>query len=653
MRAAAKPAGEKIPATGKLALAIFALVFVVFTLSNLDGVFVFDDLASLQDNAGVTKFRPWNLGTWWAAAFEGPARLRPLSNFSFALQWYFFEEKVAAYHLLSNALHAGFAVALFWMLLEILRLHRPSWGGKEISEKTLRILALEGALLWALHPVQTQAVTYIVQRMTVLGGGFYIAALACYFRARRTGDARFYWGALGSFLVALTGKEIAATAPVLVMAYEFFIGPAEEPAQRKRRYGLLALACIPPIALAGSYAAISDRHFGLGQLPGRDFSMLDRFISAPRAYLRFLWMLAVPMGVTLDYEWTVSNSLTDPWTTIPAIVVVLAILGGVAWGRKRYPVVALCVFCFFAHLGPESTFLNLEFFYVHRLYLPSIFLLPLIPIGLSRLSAEGRLPRQAATLTMGALLLLAAAMTMVQNRHWQSVVRLYEHNVDVQPGNSRLRSNLSLALLDEGRRDDALRHARLAIEYDPDSSAAYTNRGLVLHLLGRIDEAVRSYQKALEINPQESNALNNMGRIMEQRGDLQKAVEYYERALEGSEDRVSTLNNLGLLYQNQADYAKAERYYQQALEEQPKAATVLSNMGLLRHKQGRTDEARSFYKRALSLNPRFGNAHFNYGALLVNTGQIESGREHLRLGCRYGDKSACEALESVRRQLGE
>ncbi|MCB0221454.1 MAG: hypothetical protein KDH09_17285, partial [Chrysiogenetes bacterium] len=108
-RSGVKPAEEKIPATGKLALAIFALVFAVFSLSNLDGVFVFDDLATLQDNAGVTKFRPWDLGTWWAAAFDGPAKLRPLSNFSFAAQWYFFEDHVAAYHVLSNALHAGFA----------------------------------------------------------------------------------------------------------------------------------------------------------------------------------------------------------------------------------------------------------------------------------------------------------------------------------------------------------------------------------------------------------------------------------------------------------------------------------------------------------------------------------------------------------------
>lgn len=644
-------AQEKVPSLSRLAWAIFVLVLALFTLTNFDGVFVFDDLASLKDNDGVTKFSPFALGSWWEAAFGGPARLRPLSNLSFALQWWLFEDSVGPYHIVSNVLHAGFAVALFWMLLEVLQLHRPRWNDEPVSEKTLWILALEGALLWALHPVQTQAVTYIVQRMTVLGGGFYIVALACYFRARRTGDPRFYWGALGSFLVALGGKEIAATAPVLIMAYEFFVGPEEAPALRRRRYGLLALACIPPIALAGAYGAISDKHFALGQLPGRDFTMLDRIISAPRAYLRFLAMLVVPVGITLDYELNVSQSLTDPWTTIPAALIVLAILAAALRGRKRYPFLALCVLCFFAHLGPESTFLNLEFFYVHRLYLPSIFLLPLVPVGLNKLSAEGKIPAGAARAAMAAILVVFAAMTARQNRHWQSVVRLYEHNVAVQPGNSRLRSNLSLALLEQGRKDDALRHARLATEYDPESSAALTNRGLVLHLLGRVREAETYYRKALEYNPYESNALNNLGRIAEDRGEIDQAIEYYEKALEETADRVSTLNNLGLLYQNQKDFDRAAEYYRQALEEDPKSATVLSNLGLLNYGQGNREKARELYERALRLNPKFGNAHYNYGALLANAGDIEGGRKHLRLGCKYGDKGACSALQDLERQL--
>src|SRR3990172_3676940 len=301
---------------------IFLIIFTVFYASNYDGGFVFDDEPNITKNPAITEFEPGSFSTWTRAAFHSPARLRPIPYLTFAWQWWISGNDPAPFHFVNDLLHAAAAGALFFLILEFLAAHPPD---VEPDRGRQRRIAFFGALLWGLHPVQTSTVTYIVQRMAVLSALFSFLGLYLYLLGNRMKSLRAYAGAFLCYLFALFSKENTAAVLPVVFAYEWMLTPRED-ARREKRMTALAGAALLAVAMALLYAWDSPTHFALGTLPGRDYTLLDRIISAPRAYLRYLGLLVFPVRQALDYGLSPSKSLLEPWTTLPAAVFFLLLL---------------------------------------------------------------------------------------------------------------------------------------------------------------------------------------------------------------------------------------------------------------------------------------------------------------------------------------
>ncbi len=607
---------------GPWAAAVWILVLLAALTTNADGAFVFDDRPNITENPAVTGFDPARLQSWGEAAFGSPARFRPLPYLSFALQWKLSGNDPFGYHVVSDLLHALAALALLALLFEFLRSHGPD----RLPDHWRAPLAAAGALLWALHPAQTQAVTYIVQRMTVLAGLFSFAALRLYLVGRRTGKIRPYALAGLSYLLALASKESAATLPAVAILYEWFFPRDEPPKARRIRWSLLILALLPPLLLAGAYAQASHQHFALGRLPGRDFTLWDRMLSAPRAYGRYFLLLIFPWRLALDHGMAPSKGLLEPWTTLPALLLFSGALAAIFAFRGRAPRGALALLAFLVALAPESTFLNLELFYEHRLYFPSAFALSLVPAGLA-LAAQGRSLRTRNILAGGFVLalLLLAARSGARNLEWSSAAGLLESNARVTPRNGRVYYNWGQELARVRKLGEALpKYARAETLGYAEAPFAL---GAAYQRLGKADEAAAAYGRALKVHPRPAEVWINSGLLAKQAGDARRAEECYLRAIGLDPAGTQAFVNLGNLYLQLGRDEDAVRVLSAAIENDPDEAEAYYNRIIAYIRTGEMDGAFADWEAAKKLG--FAPAA-RYGKLFEPFVRDRDRRERLR-----------------------
>lgn len=528
---------------------VLCTTFLATALTNFDAAFLYDDLPNITQNAAVTGFSPGSWAAWWRVIAESPALARAVANLSFAWQWWLSPESPAAFHLFNDLLHALAALAVFFLTQLLLEVHGPArWSGRTRTE-----LAIFGALLWALHPIQTQAVTYAVQRMSVLAGLFSALCLLAYLRARhRDWRAGYGWAAL-CYGLALLSKENAAVLPVIAVLYELTIAPAEPSQVRRRRWAALALACVPPLVIAGWYAAQSAAHFSLGVLPNRDFTLGERLLSAPRMYLRYAGDLALPVRLALDHPVSASRGLFDPWTTLPSLLIVGMGAAVATRAGRRGSAAAFCALAAALALLPETSFLNLRLYFEHRLYLPSLFVLPFVPAGMLSL-AEKRLPDlPPRRLAAAGVLVLAfcAAASAARNRDWRTPVSLWQSNVAVYPQSATAQTNLGSALIDEGKVAQALPSLEEAARLDPGDAGIRYNLGRGYFGVEQYAKAESELRACLKLNANYPDAAHLMALTMERQGRVDEAASFYKRALDTNPSDEAAAANYRAFLQEQ------------------------------------------------------------------------------------------------------
>lgn len=419
-----------------LLLAAFA---VAAYLPSFDVPFLFDDLPNLVYNPYV---QPTTLAEVPRAIDTPIAASRPVAMLSFALNHLAGQLDPFGYHVVNLALHVVNGALLYTLLL---------WLAPPSRRASLewRRLAFWAALLWLLHPVQTQAVTFIVQRMTSLATLFYLAGLLVFVlhRRGRLGGITATLLVSAAFLLGMGSKEIVATLPFACLLIDLCFFPE----RHRQTLRLAGVALIVGVALAMLYLpGLPDFDT---RYPNRAFTPLERLLTEPRVLWHYLSLLAWPLPerLHLDFHVPLSRDLWTPTTTLPAIagLLLMAVAGEVL--RKRLPLASFALLFFLLASVLEASFVNLEIAFIHRIYLPGLFLfaglLTLLP---STLLARGTVP----------LLLLAAALalaTVERNREWRDETRFWA--LDLERGASPFRAmmNRGAALMDLGRAEEAAR----------------------------------------------------------------------------------------------------------------------------------------------------------------------------------------------------
>ena len=632
-----------------LAAALLAAVALLIYADTLDTPFVFDDLLAITGNPGirVLRFTPESVSGILKSA-------RPLAQLSFALNYRFHAYDVGGYHVFNLIIHIITALLILLVADQTLRL---------CNFKNTLAVSFFIAALWLVHPLHTQSVTYIVQRMNAMAAMFYMLTFCCFIRARTMAltETRpmarniLYALCLLSAVLGMAAKETAATLPVMLLLYEWFFFQSRKPVNPA---GLLAWTGLVILALfilfffymgAAPFSAIGD------MFKQHNFTLPQRLLTEAGVVVYYISLLFFPFPSRLNlvYDFPLSRTLTDPVTTVAALAALSALFASAVYAARKHPLPAFCILWFLVTLSIESSIFGLDLIFEHRTYLPSIF-----PVMGAVWFVVGHIRNKTAAVgLLTAVIVIFSAWTFQRNGTWRSALTLWLDNIAKSPRLATPYNNAAAALFQDGRYDEAMVYYKTALQLDPDNIYAYNNLGLVFAKIGLTAKAVACYETAIKKEPHYASAYNNLGLLLAGLGRHREALTYYKTAIRYDPYNAQTYNNLGVelavqgaynraiinyrkalaldpayaeanfnlgvVLSDNGDYEQALVHYKAAVKNRPDYLKAMNNLGLSYMALNYPDKAIEHYLAALKIDPDYENALNNLGAALADAGQTE------------------------------
>ncbi len=621
--------------------------------NTFDASFHFDDFTSIVRNGSLRDLR-----TQWP-----PSGTRWLGYLSFALNYRVGGLDVWGYHLANTLIHLCNGLLVFW--LTALTLRTPAMQRAEAGRLVRSHLPLAAGLLFVVHPVQTQAVTYVVQRFTSLATLFYLLSLVLYARARlspvaerasKVRAASLYCLSLVFAAAAMKTKEMSVTLPFVAAAYELIFF-------RARRRLLLAVplaatALLVPLGLSGSGQKLTAVLGDASRLAEtQEIPRWVYLLTESRVVVTYLRLLLLPVRQNLDYDFRLSHSLADP-TVLFALAVLLAVAVAAAFllvrarktNRAAGALVCFGAAWFFVTLSVESSVIPIsDVIFEHRMYLPLAG--AAVAMGAALLSAVERLrSRISVGIQCGAALLVTAAplgaATYARNFAWRDELTLWSDVVAKSPRKARPHQNLGNALLERGKTSEAVRELLTALSIAPGYADALNDLGAAYNEQGRIDEAIPALRKAVALEPGYANAHINLGSSLQAKGWLDDAMREYREALRLDPSLATAHNNLGNAFDAKGQAAEAAREYREAIRLDPSMAQAHHNLGVIYFGNGQLDDAIREYREAIRLDPGLAEPHEQLGLALETSGRVDDAVHEYLLALKIRPADA-EALDNL------
>jgi tetratricopeptide (TPR) repeat protein len=540
----------------------------------------------LLDDEGSIVSNP-TLGSLWDALRPPPGgdtvSGRPLLNVSFALSHALSGLEVWGYHLLNVLIHAGAALLVYGLLARTLRRAGRADAGW---------FALVAALLWALHPLQTESVTYIAQRAESLVAFLYLLTLYAFARSVDS-TAPFRWQALtvGACALGMAAKEVMVSAPLLVLLYDrTFVSGSFKAAWlvRRRLYLLLAASWV---VLAWLLWAGAGRG---GTAVAGGGSSWPYLLTQAGAIVRYLRLAILPTGQVFDYGTRLVPGLGAVWWQG---LVVLALLGATGWAVVRRPAAGFLGVLFFAVLAPSSSFLPVlsQVVAEHRMYLP---LLAVVVLGLGALRHWlGWRGLAAAALAVPVL----AVATLRRNTVYHDPSGLWRDTIRNHPGSDRAHNNLGALLLAQGDLRGAAAEFEEALRLRPDYLRALSNLAAVLLRQGDTAGGLARIAELLRLRPEDFDSWVNYARLLERTGRGTDAAAAWEQAAKLRPASADVRNSFGSALLRVDRGPDAVLQFAEAVKLEPANPAFLGNLGSALAVTGRLEEAVAAYNRSLAV----------------------------------------------------
>jgi len=601
-----------------VAISLIVLASLAAYHNSFTGPFIFDDMGSITDNPHIRSL--WPIWEAMKAPDNKTADGRPVLCLSLAVNYLISEYRVWSYHALNLAIHILSAVTLFGIVRRTLQSERlrRAFGSDSYW------LALACAVLWAVHPLQTESVTYIIQRTESLMGLFYLLTLYCAIRGMVSRHSRRWYAAAAACCAAGMGtKEVMVTAPVIVLLYDRVFVTRSLRDIFARRWGLytgLALSWLILTALMGSNPRGASAGFDVQPVTPVAYAMTQC-----RVVLHYLRLSFWPDSLVLDYTWPVAESLQE---VAGHAVILAALVAGAAFALRYVPAVGFAAAWFFVILAPTSSFVPiLDPAFEHRMYLPlaGVVATTVCVLYLAAKAVAGPArARGALAVTLAASVTAAAALTpatISRNTDYRSAMAIWTDTIEKRPANARAIGNRAVALEELGRYDEAIADYSSAIELRPRYVAAYHGRGNAYLAKALTDEAIRDFSTAIELDPNLYQAYSNRGIALTRQGRPKAAIPDFTKAVEIAPDyekaycnRAMAYGQLGMDNLAIADCAKA-------IKLDPAYAKAYNNRGLVYSAKGMYAEAIGDFTEAIRLAPDFANAYGARGAAYLALGE--------------------------------
>lgn len=615
-QAAAQPdTSFQLPAG--VGLAGVAILGLVIYSNSFTAGFQLDDLNNIVNNPAIRDLS--DVKTWWNFV---PARR--IGYFTFALNYHFHQLDVRYWHYVNVGIHLLNAMLVWWLARLIFASPALEGGPAARHRNTVALLM---ALMFVAHPLATQSVTYIVQRLASLTALFYLLAVALYLKARLTESGAKYGLFAGAFIaaaLAMQTKENAFTLPGALLLCELCLlrkntAPTRLPAPRLLTGAAVAfvllMAALFTTASLNVFAPIPP-----SQGNAQTVTSLNYLLTNFSVLVKYIQLLFLPLSQNLDYDFPVSNHFFEARTLL-SFLLLTALFALAVFQFNKNRVLTFGIFWFFLTLSIESTIVPInDYIFEHRTYLPSFgFFLILCTLLVHYLWST---QKGLALLLFATIIGSNAYLTYQRNKVWKTSITLWSDAAAKSPGKARPFHNRGQAYAQLGRWDKAIEDYTQAIKNDPRYAPVYSNRAQAYDRLGQWNKAIADYDKALEIDA-DPNIYTNRGAAYANIGQWEKAVADYTKALEKKPGLAVTYSNRGLAYANLGRWDDAVTDLGKAIELNPADPAAYMNRGFTYGKMNQPDKALADYTTIIRQDPKYQQAYYSRGLIYGKLGRPE------------------------------
>lgn len=582
------------------------------------------EFISFDDNEYITENRPVQAGLTakgiaWAFTSAHSSNWHPVTWLSHMLDCQLYGMNSGWHHLTNVFFHIANAVLLF---LVFRRMTGSLWRSALV------------AALFALHPLHVESVAWMAERKDVLSTLFWLLTMWGYvWYAERPALGR-YLLVLLLFILGLMAKPMLVTLPFVLLLLDYWplkrfqLDKSDDSSRYSRGLHLIREK-IPFFALAAASSVVT---FLVQQSQGavRSFDQYPlglRIANALVSYVSYIGKMIWPRNLAVFYPFPEHIPL---WQVAGACLALALISVFAVRTARRRPYFVVGWLWYVGTLVPVIGLVQVgkQAMADRYTYIPLIGIFVIVAWAVPDLTARSRSLKIGIGTAAATLLSILAAMICLQLRHWTDTITLFEHALDSTTNNWLAHNHLGVALAEQGKAQDAIRHYDEALRIDPDYLSAQINLGAVLAAQGKVDDAINHYSEALRIDPDSLDARNNLGSALVGQGKLDEAIHHYSEALRIDPYYANTHYNLAVALAAQGRIDDAIRHYSETLRIDPDYAIARYNLAVTLAAQGRYDEAIRQYAEALRTNPNNISAHINLGAALARQGKTDEAISH-------------------------
>ncbi len=551
--------------------------FLIYS-NTLNSPFLFDGIDFIQKNSEIK-----DIGRA-LSFFKTPNR--PLTNFSYALNYKYSALGTTSYHVVNIAIHilCSFFV-FFFTKLTVERVEK--------SRKLATMAAVFASLLFLAHPIQTESVTYIYQRATCLSAMFYMMSIVSYikFRISQGGGLKCFF-IVSVILTALLGFISKGNAYLLLLfipLYELFFF-------RKfsgKTISITLLSMVPAGLTMFSFLIMVKgwkvfEIFAI-RFEARGFTMMERLLTESRIVVFYLSQLVYPhpSRLSLAHDVELSTSLFSPFTTILSIIFIVALIAGAVFFAPKFKILSFGIIWYFGNQILESTVFPLELVFEHRNYLPSVgifMILAYLAVKFIFLLKEKFKERKSKVINFlffipFLCIIVLSIWTYQRNQVWATEISIWKDAANKSPNSSRAFNGLGDAYLKEGKLDEAALALSRSVAIDGENFRAQNNLGTIYGQKGDYRKAITYFKKAIEIRPNHSPPYTNTGNCYYLVGNFDQAIYYYRQALELDKNNQEAIYNLVNSLIMTKQFGEAKELSQYLVRSHPENSSFRGQLG--------------------------------------------------------------------------
>lgn len=585
-----------------LALLVLSAVTILVYANSLHNEFVYDDENLIVKNNLIHSID--NIPKFFTKPlFKTSNFYRPIQSISYTIDYHYWKLNPFGYHLTNTLLHLGNAILIFCVVI--------------LLSSRFSIAFLAG-LLFAVHPIHTEAVTYISGRADPLAALFCLVSFALFIKyinlAHPFKRCLSYICSIVFYACSLLSKEIAIIFPLVFILYEIgFVRTRKESIIKtvfnyKYTPFLFLVVIYSILRIKNLYIPNPEDMYSITS----DFTLFQRLLTALYVTLSYIRLLFLPFGLHMERTIRPILSVFDI-RLLFSLMILVGIGLFILKSLKNNKLVFFGAMWFFINLIPVSNIIPLNAFIAeHWLYLPSTGFFIILSTALIKLTLI-RPFKQVAILLIIVMIGLYSLLTIKQNQIWKDSITFYQYTLRFSPERPRIRTNLGSSYSDKGLYQEAIKEYQEAIRFNPRYAEPHTNLGNLYLKMARYDDAIEEYKIAISLDPALVSSYNNLAVVYFKKGRYIEAINMSKQALRLSLDDYEIWFNLAEACRMNQDFDNAVEAYRKTIRYNPVFFTAHLNLGSVLLMNNKNEEAINEYKTALKINPNSSEAYFNLG----------------------------------------